>query len=511
MNFTSILFSNEQGPELTEQPEPPAFFTDLNLDQVFNSVMKGKESYNLVPYFYTSLESSSEIFYRQEVFRDLEDPKLFSIIKSFSQKMTVMRRYLELIQKLYYEHHITGWFLEAVLVYCEAVQTLSQDLSEIQLKSTGLTLFRKFISKFQISNEFVKLDQESKDLKKDLQEIDYCVIIKDSTVQIRKYENEIDYSKVVEKTFEKFKQGEVKNYKVEFIKTSGMNHVEAQILDAVAKLFPIIFEKLSEFFEHNQNFINQTIRRFDREIQFYTAYDEYIESIKHLGYKFCYPEISTDKKEVSSQEAFDIALAKLLIGEQKSLVTNDFYLTGNERIIVVSGPNQGGKTTFARQFGQLHFLASIGVPVMGKQAKLFLFDQLFTHFEVEEDIRNLRGKLQDDLHRINKILEQATPQSIIIMNEIFTSTTLNDAIFLSKEILLRIEHLDILSVCVTFIDELASLSEKTISMVSTVDPGNLAIRTFKIIRKPADGLAFALSIVEKYHLTYNSLKERIQS
>ena len=93
-------------------------------------------------------------------------------------------------------------------------------------------------------------------------------------------------------------------------------------------------------------------------------------------------------------------------------------------MIVVSGPNQGGKTTFARAFGQLHYLASLGCPVPGTRAQLFLFDSSSRISRGKKTSRISAASSRTISSGFTKSSKRATPNSIVIMNEIFTSTTL---------------------------------------------------------------------------------------
>jgi DNA mismatch repair protein MutS len=288
-----------------------------------------------------------------------------------------------------------------------------------------------------------------------------------------------------------------------------MNDVEGRILGLVARLHPEVFGRLDDYCERHGDYLDPTIARFDREAQFYLGYLAHVRRLSKSGLAFCYPSVTDEVKDIHARETFDIALANKLVPERGDVVPNDFELGGPERIIVVTGPNQGGKTTFARMFGQLHHLAAIGVLVPGKAAQLYLCDELFTHFEREEDITSLAGKLEDDLRRIHGILERATADSIVVMNESFTSTTLNDALVLGQSVMEELIERDVLGVYVTFVDELSRLGDSTVSMVSQIDPDEPATRTYKILRQPANGLAYAEAIAAKYRLTYERLSERL--
>lgn len=112
--------------------------------------------------------------------------------------------------------------------------------------------------------------------------------------------------------------------------------------------------------------------------------------------------------------------------------------------------------------------------------------------------------------RLHGLLEKATNRSVIIVNEIFSSTTLSDALTLGGHMMDAISVLGAPAVVVTFLDELAYHGPETVSMMSTVKEDDPTQRTYKIIRKPPDGLAYAMHIASKYRLTYKQLCWRVK-
>jgi DNA mismatch repair protein MutS len=457
------------------------------------------------------LTSAEAVGFRHAVFRDLEDRAFAGCLSLFARQMRTMRAMLAGADKRWYARQKQPGLLEAVDSYCVAVGCLARDVESVTLRSLGLRRFRDYLMAYLQCESFQSLLAETRQLKSDLSQIQYRIQVDGPRIKVSRYESDPDYAEVVLRTFGKFRQDATRAYEFHFESRHEMNisHVEAEILDRVAWLFPEVFAALEQYCARHRDYLDPNLRRFDREVQFYLAYLEHIARLKRNGLHFCYPELSAESKEIDCHEVFDLALAEKLANVPATPVTNDVRLSGSERILVVTGANQGGKTTFARMVGQLHYLARLGCPVPGRDARLFFCDQLFTHFEREEDLRTLHSKLEDDLVRIHAILERASARSLLVMNETFSSSTLQDALFLSKEIMRRIIDRGFLCVFVTFLDELATLGRSTVSLVATVKAEDPAQRTFKILRQPADGLAYALAIAEKHGLTYERTKERI--
>lgn len=507
----SLLYADPAALAAFETATQPGIFTDLNLDQVVDEVCLTRAAYALQQYFYLPLRSAAEVIFRQRTLADLANPEISACISAFAEAMQAVRARQKQAADLHYRYQREWWLLQAAAEYCDAIRTLAGTLARLPLTAEGLTRFRAYLRSYTAAPEFVAMERDTAAVREALAGIDYSVRVHGATVTVDDYRGDSDYSAEVLATFDRFRQGATRSHLVVFGEHVAMNHVEAQILDRVALLHPEAFAALDRHAAAYGQCIDATIANVERETQFFQAYLEFVEPMVRAGLPVTVPEVSATAKGISASDTFDIALAGLRMREHRPVVCNDLSLRGGERLIVVSGPNQGGKTTFSRMFGQLHYLASLGLSVPGREVRLFLPDRIFTHYERGENLANHRSKLEDELIRIHDILGAATPNSVIVINEIFSSTTLSDAIFLGTRVIRAIVKLDCLCLCVTFIDELASLSDSTVSMVSTVVPDNPAERTFKVIRQPADGLAYAAAIAQKYGLGYRQLVERIAS
>jgi len=514
--FYSILFRDQEQYERYEQTKStvePECFKDLNLDQVFAPIFKKKKEFELEGFFYTPLAEIEAITYRQEVMRELENDELRGLFTNFSTTVYSLDLYMVNIRaalaskESYENNYLTrGRMLDYAERYCNAVNALLEGLKGKTLRSEGLSSFAEYLLAYSRSKEFQELSAQVARLRKELSTVEYSMLINSGTIRVRKYEGEADHSKQLIACFEKFRQGKVKDYRQKVPEEPVATHVEAAVLNMVARFFKDIFNHLNSFCQKHLHFLDPTLVRFAREIQFYPSWLYYIQPLRKAGLPFNYPRLCNTAEHIYALEGFDIALATL---KKEKTVCNDFTLRAPERIMVVTGPNQGGKSTFARAFGQMHWLASLGLCVPGREAALYLFDQIFTHFGREEDLSTLHGRLEDDLKRLHELLERAASRSIIILNEIFSSATLSDALALGGCMMDAISELGALVVVVTFLDELAFHGPETVSMVSTVKEEDPTERTYKFVRRPPDGLAYAIHIARKHRLTYEQLRERL--
>jgi hypothetical protein len=506
----SILYPPEASRAAAGLAGAPACFADLNLDRILAALTASREAYALDAYFCAPPGSLDVIRWRHDVLREFEHEDVAGPLRQFSQQMRIVRQYIEHAEKLHWPRQRERWYLDALALYGRALRTLTVALDGATPRAHGLRALGDFLTACTGAAPFRARAEEAERLLAALREVQTSVCIKGDQVTVRAYVEAADLGAEVEAACARFGHGKAKEPRFALRDEPEMNHIEAKILDLIAELYPDLFAAVSAFVATNVPFLDAEVLEFDREIQFCLAYKDYMERFQSAGLPFCYPRLTTDAGAVDVEQGYELALAGSMLAAGESPVCNDFRLHGEERMLVVSGPNQGGKTTFSRLVGQIHYLASIGLPVPAARAQLFFCDQVFTHFERPESSADRRSKLQDDLLRVRSILDHATTRSIVILNEIFSSTPLADASFLSREIAQMLLARGVISVWVTFIEELSTLGPQTVSMVSGVAADDPTRRTFRIERRPADGLAHALALASKWRLTEEAIAERMQ-
>ena len=504
--FPGILYP---GPAPDEAEVDPDYFVDLHLDDVEAAITSGRDQYRLAPFVRARCADTAVIEYRQDVFRDLEDPGTAQAVRAFGAAMEEMRKSLGHLGKHHYQREGEWWFLQAGLAYRRGVERLRDALGQRPIRSAGLLGARGMLEGYTASDGYRAMAADADAAAAALAAVRYRLRIAGPKVSVSRPDpDNPDYGAEVLATFERFRQGDGREYTFKFSEYPELNHVEAAIADRVALVFPKAFAALAAFAERHVAFMDPRVVRLDREAQFYLAFMELVERASRAGGGFCYPEVVEGGDELRAEATFDIALATRLAAGGRRVVVNDVEVKPPERVVVVTGPNQGGKTTFARTVGQLLHLAALGVPVPGRRARLPLVDGIHTLFEREEAVEDLVSKLEDDLRRMRGILGGITDRSAVIMNETFSSTTVADQSVINRRVLEAVGRAGAWCVTVTFLDELASLTPATVSMVSTVDPDEPARRTFRIVRRRADGRAYAIAIAEKHRLTYKQVVGR---
>jgi hypothetical protein len=185
--------------------------------------------------------------------------------------------------------------------------------------------------------------------------------------------------------------------------------MEANLLNWSRPLFRRLF-RLRSFCEKYYNFEDETIIRFTNEIHFYLSWLGYIAPLQQNGLSFCYPRLCGDRDCLYSRDGFRYSLGRKVPLRSPRNRDQRFRIDPPERVIVVTGANQGGKTPSRAPSADAPF-GAIGLSVPGRDAALYLCDNILTHFEREEDINTLNGKLQDDLIRLRDLLGRATSRA----------------------------------------------------------------------------------------------------
>jgi len=487
----------------------PPFAIDLHLDEVL-APLRREEADPVLAQFLTRLRDPDAVAFRHEVFRDLESPPLHDALAEFAARMRLVDEHLARAARIVHPLEQHRWQLEAADVYQSAVIAVAEALERASLTSRGLAAVWTGLRDYVSSDAFTTLAADTTRMLADLAGVTYRLRVGENRVTVGRHNGEDDYGAEVVATFARFRRSAVPApLTPDVFRTIDMNEVEVGILDRVARLHRPVFQALDAWIERHRSFLDPAMVTFARDLAFYLGWLERIRPLRDAGLPFCYPQVAEPETGVAARDLFDLALALRREPAGEGIVANDLDLSGTERLLVITGPNQGGKTSFARAIGQLHHLASIGVPVPGSAARVGLGDAVYTLFGRAEDPADLTGRLEAELTRAASILDALRPGSVVIMNESFASTTSDDSLAITQALIAEMTRRGATCVVVTFLGELAADDPSTASLTAVVDPRDPTRPTYRLERRRPDPLAHARAVADVHRLGYDAIRARI--
>jgi DNA mismatch repair ATPase MutS len=167
------------------------------------------------------------------------------------------------------------------------------------------------------------------------------------------------------------------------------------------------------------------------ELGFYVACLNLRDVLAAKGEPVCLPEPHpAGRSSLVARGLYDVALSLAMTGR---VVGNDLAADGRN-LLVITGANRGGKSTFLRSLGLAHLMLQAGMFVAAEAFRADVRGGLFTHFRREEDVNLRSGKLDEELGRMSRIVDQVGPSSLVLLNESFASTNEREGSEIGRQI-----------------------------------------------------------------------------
>lgn len=287
------------------------------------------------------------------------------------------------------------------------------------------------------------------------------------------------------------------------------NHVEEQALGLIAQLRPDTFARLRVFLAAPVATVDAPLRRLAEELRFFLGALAVVDDLAARGIAWCLPRVTAALGAIDVRGLLDVALA--LTDPTLTPVSNDLRLTSEQRVVFVTGPNQGGKTTLVRAIGQLAHLAALGLPVPAASATLPLHRPLLTHFPRPDDPAQGHGGLAEELVRLRAVLDAASAPALVIFNELLSTTSADDALQVSHLVLQRFANVGCRVLWVTFLDDLVTGVPGAASLVGQVHPDDPTRPTFRFRAQPPAGHSHAVVLAARFGLSADDLAGRLSA
>ena len=170
------------------------------------------------------------------------------------------------------------------------------------------------------------------------------------------------------------------------------------------------------------------------------------------GMPVCYPVPSdTGGNRLAARGLYDAGLALAASGH----VTGNDLAADGKRLVMITGANQGGKSTFLRAIGQAQLMMQAGMFAAAESLAASSCSGVFTHFKREEDAAMEQGKLDEELHRMSVITARIMAGGLLLCNESFASTNEREGSEIARQLILALTEAGIRIIFVTHLYDLA--------------------------------------------------------